>query len=772
VAVPHRKDDAIEGRIADGDGTTPIEVRVAAFDEAGVELVSSSVRYGPGGDWTIDGALRTGPRRLATMEPTLTSDAIARAAAIVDSSEDAIIGMTLAGSITSWNPAAQRTYGYAADEAVGQNLAWLLSSQQQKDEFTHVLGRVAVGDHVDHALSTRRRKDGRVLDVFVTASPIRDSHGEIIGVSTLARDVTDRKHAADALAEAEERFRGAFEEAAIGMALLDLGGRFTRVNQALCAITGYARGQLEGMMADAITHPDDVQTEREALAMIRAGDQTASQAERRYIHADGHAVWVAAQITLIRDRAGAPLRFLGQVRDITDSKRYEDKLQELADHDSLTGLLNRRSFSRALSFHAALVTRYGQEGALLLLDLDHFKYVNDTVGHQAGDEVIVRTAELLRQRLRDTDVFARLGGDEFAVLLPKGDSNDAGLVAQGLLQALRDEPVALAGVGARTMTASVGVAIFEPNLTGEDVLVNADLAMYDAKEAGRDRVALFSTEEHAQSRMKSRIGWAQRIRHALDEDGFSLLAQPIIDFSTGRVTQHELLLRMDDERGDVIAPGAFLYIAERLDMIQQIDAWVITNAIGMLAKSDSDGLPLEINISGRSIGDLKLLELIDEELRRTGVAPGRLILEITETAAIEHIAKARRFAEYLGELGCRFALDDFGAGFGSFYYLKQLPFDFLKIDGEFIANCASNTTDRLIIQAVVSIARGLAKSTIAEFVGDDETVRLLARLGVDYGQGYHLGRPAPANDLITGPASHMAPGPASPDGCSDGAAAR
>jgi len=247
------------------------------------------------------------------------------------------------------------------------------------------------------------------------------------------------------------------------------------------------------------------------------------------------------------------------------------------------------------------------------------------------------------------------------------------------------------------------------------------------------------------------MNWAHRIQRALDEDGFSLLAQPIVDFATGRVSQHELLLRMADEHGDLIPPGVFLYIAERLDMIQHIDAWVITNAIRHLADTDGPTLPLEINISGRSIGDPSLLALIDDELRRTGVAPERLIFEITETAAIEHIAKARRFGEHLGEIGCRFALDDFGAGFGSFYYLKQLPFDFLKIDGEFITNCRTNKTDRLIIEAVVSIAQGLAKRTVAEFVGDEETVRLLTRLGVNYGQGYHLGRPGPVSEALAAP---------------------
>ncbi|MGH2887927.1 MAG: putative bifunctional diguanylate cyclase/phosphodiesterase, partial [Solirubrobacteraceae bacterium] len=512
--------------------------------------------------------------------------------------------------------------------------------------------------------------------------------------------------------------------------------------------------QLEGMSGDALMHPDDVGAYGEAFAAVRAGEQSLYQAEARYVRATGYPVWVALQLTLIRDLDGEPLRLIGQFQDVTDRKRYEDKLQHLADHDALTGLSNRRSLSRELDSQAALVGRYGSEGAVLLLDIDHFKYINDTVGHQAGDQVIVRVADVLQGRLRDTDVLARLGGDEFAVLLRKADASGAQLVAGELLEALQEEPIAIVGAPSRWLTASAGVAMFDAGLSGEDVLVNADLAMYDAKEAGRDRVAAFSSEEHAQARMKGRLGWVARIRGALEEDRFSLLAQPIVDFSTGDASQYELLLRMADERGDLIPPGAFLYIAERLEMIHEIDAWVVRNAIGMLAEPGAigDGLVLEVNLSGRSLGDPGLLALIGEELRRTGVAPERLIFEITETAAIEHITTARRFSEKLLELGCRFALDDFGAGFGSFYYLKHLPFDFLKIDGEFIQSCRSSKTDRLVIEAVVGIARGLNTRTIAEFVGDDETVRLLTRLGIDHGQGYHLGRPAPINDLIAPPA--------------------
>jgi diguanylate cyclase (GGDEF)-like protein len=454
----------------------------------------------------------------------------------------------------------------------------------------------------------------------------------------------------------------------------------------------------------------------------------------------------------VRDDEGEPHHFLIQVQDITDRRSYERQLQHMADHDPLTGLLNRRSFERELKRHVAEIERYGAKGAALVLDLDNFKYYNDTLGHHVGDELIVRMARVLEDRLRETDVLARLGGDEFAVILPKEDVDGATHVAEALLECIRVEGQRLNSGRGKAITASVGIAMFddEERLTGEEVLVNADLAMYDAKEAGRDRIALYQTEDHAQGRMQGRIKWVDQIRVALDEDGFTLLAQPITNLDGAPCDRYELLLRMNGEDGDLIPPGTFLYIAERLGWVNEIDRWVSRRAIQILA--DRPDIQLEVNLSGLSIGDDRLMRAVEEGLEETAVDPSRLTFEITETAAVANIAKARAFAERLSELGCQFALDDFGAGFGSFYYLKHLPFDFLKIDGEFVKGCARSKTDRLLIEAVVGIARGMGKRTIAEFVGDEETVSTLRRLGVDFGQGYHLGHPEPLDALLGVPA--------------------
>src|SRR5918997_5597802 len=260
----------------------------------------------------------------------------------------------------------------------------------------------------------------------------------------------------------------------------------------------------------------------------------------------------------------------------------------------------------------------------------------------------------------------------------------------------------------RTVTASLGIALFDsqPRLTGEDVLVNADLAMYDAKEAGRNQLAAYDGPEQPETRIEARISWADLIRDALAEDRFVLHAQPIVDLASGEATQYELLLRMRGADGELIGPSAFLPVAERFDLMAAIDRWVVARAIRMVGAELRAGrrLVVEVNISGRSAGDPELLELIEHELRTSEVCPSQIIFEITETIAVSNIPRAQHFAARLADLGCRFALDDFGAGFGSFYYLKHLPFDFLKIDGEFVSGCLTSRTDQLVIEAVVQIA--------------------------------------------------------------------
>lgn len=455
--------------------------------------------------------------------------------------------------------------------------------------------------------------------------------------------------------------------------------------------------------------------------------------------------------------AGVPLpgpdgnvdQMLVTVMDVTDRKQLDEQLRFAADHDSLTGLLNRRSFQAALDNRAATVARHGPAGALLVLDLDHFKQINDTLGHHAGDELIVALAGVLSRRLRCTDVIARLGGDEFAVILPFASRDQVERVVSDVLAMVRDE-VFFAGGHARTVTASIGIAMFdESDLTGPEVLINADLAMRDAKEAGRNCYAIHTPHEAGRPTTSARIASVDRIRHALDHDRFALFAQPIMDLRSRTITRHKVLLRMLDEAGDVISPAKFLGVAEEYGLMGRIDRWVVDRSISTLAAHPDLDLAFEVNLSGASMSDPGLVEFIERRLAAAAtVDPARLTFEITETAAVANIGQARALADRLTALGCSFALDDFGAGYGIFYHLKYLPFGDLKIDGEFISNCLTSPTDRIVIDAVVAVARGLGKRTIAEYVGNQATLDFLAEHGVDFGLGDHIGRPEPLDETI------------------------
>ncbi len=670
----------------------------------------------------------------------------------VASSNDAVIARDLDHVISAWNRGAERLYGYSAGEAVGLGYDVIVPEAHRKSE--RELSQAALrGEEGGHYTTEHVCKNGARFGVVTSVSPITDETGTLVGTATIERP-SEFFGGREQPTESERYLRSAFDDAPIGIALIGIGddaGRLLRVNGALCALTGRTAAELEGTEVAGIIHPEDATSDLEAMTHLLAGDTDGFQLEQRLLHADRHAVWVMLHASLVRDAGGRPLYCIRQIEDIEERKRFEGELGYLADHDPLTGLVNRRGYVQELNRQIAHVRRYGASVAVLFIDLDDFKYVNDRLGHSVGDEVIVSVAQAISTRLRETDMIARLGGDEFAVLLPHADAADAENLAHSLLDAIREAVDATLGEPRGALTASIGVTVIDDpgvDVAADDILVDADLAMYAAKDAGKNRVEIASANDHEQ--MRTRVTWSQRVRRAVDENLFQLYCQPIRDLATDAIAQWELLLRLPGDDSELILPAQFLYTAERSGLILEIDRWVLSQAIGLLAGSAEAGgdLKLTVNLSGRSAADLNLPAYIEQLLSGQQVDPSRLVLEVAETAAIANMDRARQFAARLTEVGCRFALDDFGAGFGSFYYLKHLPFDYIKIDGEFIRNLPSSSTDQLILDSIVQMCKGLGKRTIGEFVGDHQTVEILKVHGVDFAQGYHLGRPRPVSEAL------------------------
>jgi diguanylate cyclase (GGDEF)-like protein len=431
------------------------------------------------------------------------------------------------------------------------------------------------------------------------------------------------------------------------------------------------------------------------------------------------------------------------------AEKTEAELRYLADHDPLTGLLNRRRFRSELDQYVSFTARYGGRGAVMVIDIDGLKDVNDRLGHQAGDVFIRRVSEILRERVRATDLVARLSGDEFAVLMPQTDTDGALQLGEDLrAQVAEGLPP---GSDVDSATISVGITMFggSDGAAAESVLVAADQAMYQAKSEGRNRITLFHSPGESGSTPKRAQTTSARIRDALTQNRLRLATQPIRSLTSGGIERYELLLRMTGEDGELLPASSFIEVAERSGMVQELDRWVVARALELIGERERAGAPvsLHMNISGASMSDLSVLEFIERRLDEGEADPSRCTFEITQSAPIDDYDTAAGFADRLTEFGCEVAIDDYGSGFSPFAYLKKVPFDVIKIDGTFVKDMPRNDADQLTVKAIVQIARGLGKTTIAEYVQDDATTEMLREFGVDMAQGYHLGRPVDSAEL-------------------------
>ncbi len=430
--------------------------------------------------------------------------------------------------------------------------------------------------------------------------------------------------------------------------------------------------------------------------------------------------------------------------DISERKALMEHLRSMAEHDGLTGLYNRSYFQESLERLVELTRRTRQTSALFYIDLDHFKYVNDTMGHGAGDRLLMEISTILNKRARKSDLVARLGGDEFTVLLYNIPEEQIYNSAESFRKALADYPFKQ-GAEQVDIGCSIGVAIItEQTRSAAESLSHADIACHLAKRGGRNRVHVFSkTDEADVAAMSMDMGWSRRIKEAVERGSFALACQPIVTTHSGAIESHEVLIRMLDENNNLIMPGAFLPSAERFGLAVEIDKWVIVNAIETLIeqRKSQPEMRYAINLSGQTLSDRGVYDLIHETLHSSGLDPGSLTFEVTETAAIADMSLAVDFLSSLKRIGCKTSLDDFGSGLSSFAYLSDLPVDYVKIDGRFVRNMAGNRVDQAMVKAMNDIAHALGKQTVAEFVEDGATMELLRAYGIDYAQGYHLGKP-------------------------------
>ena len=444
------------------------------------------------------------------------------------------------------------------------------------------------------------------------------------------------------------------------------------------------------------------------------------------------------QVCPVQDETGAGLGSVLIHEDITLARESESQLAFLAERDPLTGLYNRRRFERELAEKMDHAAREKQRLALLFFDLDEFKSVNDLFGHRMGDTVLLQVAGEIRSHLRKNEFFARIGGDEFALLVADITDEHLRSLADRLMRAIGAMNFNLGEVRL-SITSSLGIALYPSHATTpQELIAHADAAMYQAKDGGKNTWRIYRPDHTATLRQRSLVTWNDRIRNALKSDAFELHLQGVFETAGGERRYHEALLRMPDvATGKLLQPGTFIGFAEKSNLIIDIDRWVVTRVIDLLAASPSLG-PIAVNISGRSFDEPEMPDFIARKLRERGVDPSQLYVEITETAAIRDMRDAQRFILALHDTGCKVCLDDFGAGFSTFAYIKQLPVDVIKIDGLFVRNLARERDNQVFVRAMLDIARGFGKEVVAEAVEDVQTLDMLRRFGVDLAQGYAL----------------------------------
>ncbi|MFT5532751.1 MAG: diguanylate cyclase (GGDEF)-like protein/PAS domain S-box-containing protein [Burkholderiaceae bacterium] len=651
------------------------------------------------------------------------------------------------GQFVLWNKAAERITGLTAALVVGKTDRELFApaiadTYEQHDR--NILSRRAPITVPIHPI---RRPDGAPRVLRTQSLPVFDAAGEVEFVLGISEDITDLHAERLALEASEQRLRVTLNSIGDAVITTDMQARVTYLNPAAERMTGW-------LLADVVLRPltevfrifhgdEDMALADPVGVVIASGVPSSTPGSVMLAGPGGVRAAIENMAAPIRDVDNVMLGVVLVFHDVSQAHVMAEKMKHLAAHDALTGLLNRREFERRLEQSVVSASSEGKEHTVLYLDLDQFKIVNDTCGHVAGDELLRQLTTLLQAKLRLSDTLARLGGDEFGVLLESCATAPALRVAEQLRQTVSDFQFAWLDKSF-PIGVSIGLVTFGAGVTTPDILRMADSACYVAKDKGRNRVHVYTEENAELAHRKGQMSWVARLQQALDEDRFVLFRQPIMALGAGLGSHDELLLRLRDDDGSLIPPMAFIPAAERYGLMPALDRWVIRRALATHAlRHPPGGVPalVAINLSGTSIGDETFLPFVLEQFALTGVTPSEICFEITETAAIANLGEATVLIRALKAIGCKFSLDDFGSGMSSFTYLKHLPVDYLKIDGSFVKDMIDDPVDRAMVEAIHRIGHVMGLQTIAEFVETDAIIAVLREIGVDYAQGYAIGKP-------------------------------
>lgn len=662
---------------------------------------------------------------------------------ILENIQEGYFEVDLEGNFTFFNNAVSRVLGYSREELMGMNNRQYTpdkdSARKVFQAYHHVYETGeplnAVGWHIITKQGAKRYIEGSI-------SLLKDSQGKPIGFRGVTHDVTERKVAEEALRQSEEKYRNILENIQEAYFEVDLAGNFIFFNDSLCRITGGTREELMGANYTRFSDPATSKNVFLAFNKIFKTGEATEGFDWLIIRKDGSKKYIEASASLNKDASGKPIGFRGVIRDITERKRIEQELNHMATHDALTGLPNRLMFSQLLDHAIQSAQRNKKHLAVFFIDLDRFKIINDSLGHEAGDTLLKEMALRFKQSLRTVDIIGRLGGDEFTILVEDfNDLKQVEFLAKKILNTVM-QPIALMGEECR-VTASIGISVFpKDGLDEQSLMKNADIAMYFAKSEGKNNFQFYS--ENIRSMSNERLTIETNLRHAMERNEFYLDYQAKLDLQTRAITGVEALLRWNNPYLGLVAPTQFIPIAEETGMIIPIGRWVIKTACMQNVAWQKQGLPpvcMSVNLSLRQLMYENFAEDVKTILNETRMASELLELEITESTVMHNPKRLVPILSKLKKMGIRMAIDDFGTGYSSLAQIKNFPINTLKVDRSFIRNLPQDTDNKAITEAVIFMGKSLKLKVVAEGVETREQAKFLKDQICDEMQGFYFSKP-------------------------------